>query len=112
MKVIVTGGRDYDNVAKVKEVLDLLKPSTLIEGGAQGTDFIAKCWAFAEEVSVITVAANWDKHGKAAGPIRNAAMLDAHPDAVVVAFPGGKGTQNCIREALKRNMLVLNILEA
>ena len=111
MKVIVTGGRNYDNVAKVKEVLDLLRPSILVEGGAQGADFLAKCWAFTEECSIITVEANWDKHGKAAGPMRNVSMLEQHPDAVIVAFPGGKGTAHCVKEALKRDMLVLSILD-
>ena len=54
--------------------------------------------------------ANWDLHGKAAGPIRNRTMLNAHPNAIVVAFPGGRGTDNCISEAQARNMTILRVL--
>lgn len=111
MKVIVTGGRNYNNIVKVNEVLDLLKPSILVEGGANGADFLAKCWASKADCSIITIEANWNKHGKAAGPIRNISMLEQHPDAVVIAFSGGKGTAHCVKEALKRGMLVLSILE-
>ena len=44
--------------------------------------------------------ADWTKHGKAAGPIRNQKMLDECPD-LVVAFPGGKGTADMVRRAMK-----------
>ena len=50
MEVIVTGGRYYDNRAKVYEELDKLKPTKIIQGGASGADFIAKSYAI-EEVS-------------------------------------------------------------
>ena len=42
--------------------------------------------------------ADWETHGRAAGPIRNEKMLTWKPD-LVVAFPGGVGTADLVRRA-------------
>jgi hypothetical protein len=34
-------------------------------------------------------------------------MLEAHPEALVVAFPGGRGTADCVRQARGLGMPVL-----
>lgn len=111
-KVVVTGGRYYSDSVMVFDVLDFLRPDILFQGGANGADLLAKEWAGDFDCEVVTVEANWDKHGKAAGPIRNGEMLDkAGSDAIVIAFPGGKGTENCIKQAKERNMIVLRVEE-
>ena len=43
--------------------------------------------------------AQWTKYGKSAGPIRNAEMLRFGKPQLVVAFPGGDGTENMIGQA-------------
>ena len=43
--------------------------------------------------------ADWDKHGKAAGPIRNKQMIDEGKPDLVIAFPGGRGTAGAVRLA-------------
>jgi len=51
--------------------------------------------------------ANWDRDGKAAGPIRNKLMLDMHPGIrLVVAFSGGRGTRNMVEQASKRGIQI------
>lgn len=107
-KVIVTGGRDYEDYNMVADVLEFLNPEIVIQGGASGADKLADEWA-SEFSKSITVEADWKTHGKAAGPIRNKQMLDSHPDAVVVAFPGGKGTENCVSLAKSKNMIILRV---
>lgn len=97
MEVIVTGGRYYDNRAKVYEELDKLKPTKIIQGGASGADFIAKSYAIDNGIPCHTEKADWETYGKAAGPIRNEIMCMKHREATVLAFPGGAGTANCIR---------------
>lgn len=109
MKIIITGGRDYDDKIMVQEVLDLLKPTMIVQGGAFGADQLARNYAEFYKIECITVSADWDTHGKAAGPIRNREMLKAYPDAVVVAFPGGRGTDNCVKTAVAMNMIVLRV---
>lgn len=111
MKVIVTGGRNYSNKDKVAQVLRALDPTTVIHGNASGADSLAKDWANRNDVEQCSYDANWKELGLKAGPIRNTLMLDHNVTAVVIAFPGGKGTQDCVNKAIKRNMLVLRVEE-
>lgn len=107
--VVVTGGRDYEDMQMVNEVLEFLSPDLVVQGGATGADRLAKEWADDNMVAGITVEAHWTEHGKAAGPIRNREMLKSYPKAIVVAFRGGRGTENCIKTAVSLNMIVLRV---
>ena len=109
MKVIVTGGRNFENHSIMADVMNYLRPSQIIHGGCSGADRLADGWATSNGIPATEFAADWIKYGRVAGPIRNAHMLDSHPDALVVAFPGGKGTENCIKQAKERKMLVLRV---
>ena len=110
MKVIVTGGRDYDERAFVYETLDTIHRNVgitlLIEGGARGADRLGRDWAKSRGVPFLTYEADWDNQGKAAGMIRNRLMLKENKEALVVAFPGGSGTIGCIKEAMKLGMKI------
>jgi len=56
--------------------------------------------------------ADWKKHGRAAGPIRNREMvrLAAHLGvAACIAFPGGAGTEDCTKQAVAAGLLVLRV---
>lgn len=108
MKLLVCGGRDYDDAVLVDEVLAWLAPNCIIEGGALGADTLARRWASATSVPCQTIPADWEAHGKAAGPIRNVIMLEMKPD-IVLAFPGGRGTDNCVKQALARGIPVLRV---
>lgn len=103
LTVIVCGGRDYSDRARVRAVLDELhaaRPvSLLVHGNAPGADQLAEWWAHTWHIPVQREPAEWDLHGPAAGPIRNQRMLRLwHPD-LVVAFPGGKGTADMVAKA-------------
>jgi hypothetical protein len=108
-QIIVTGGRDYSDRETLRAVLNFLNPDLVIQGGASGADRLAKIWAESNGKIFMTVEADWSKHGKAAGPMRNREMLRIYPDAVVVAFPGGSGTANCVKTALELNRTVLQV---
>lgn len=114
MRVIVTGGRDYADREMVRLALDYVlervAPLAVIQGGASGADELARRWSWGlEDVSLITVPANWNKHGKAAGPIRNRTMLEQCDPDMVIAFPGGRGTANMIRIARAKRIPVVVI---
>lgn len=102
MKVLVTGGRYFTDWSLVRDTLEGIHDKTpitlLIEGGATGADALAGDWAEMRGVPRQTFRADWDLHGKAAGPIRNSKMLKEKPD-LVVAFKGGSGTSDMIRKA-------------
>tara|TARA_R110000851_G_C13102466_1_gene568860 strand:+ start:1730 stop:2077 length:348 start_codon:yes stop_codon:yes gene_type:complete len=113
MRVIVCGGRDYANRERVNAVLDKLHReagiSRIIEGGAKGADRLASDWAESLAVPTTRYEADWEAHGTFAGPRRNATMLeDGQPD-LVIAFPGGVGTRNMIRQARKAGVEVVEI---
>src|SRR5690348_8461909 len=97
MRVLVCGSRNFGNFVWLNHELDLIhkrSPITLlIEGGANGADHLARQWANRRRIPVATEPADWEQHGRAAGPIRNSAMLVKHQPDLVVAFPGnGRGT--------------------
>ena len=98
-RVLVCGGRDYKDFDAVCRALDPLPITHLIEGGATGADSLARQWAVRNSIPFTTYEANWETHGRAAGPIRNKAMLDDGKPDLVVAFPGGRGTANMIKQA-------------
>jgi hypothetical protein len=108
IRFMVTGGRDYTNREYVYRVLDLLTPwpVELIHGNARGLDTLAKEWGEARGVIVTPFPADWDKHGKAAGHIRNQQMVDENP-SFVIAFPGGTGTADACKRAQKKGIRVL-----
>lgn len=105
MKILVTGGRDYQDKERVESELHALMqehaPIThVITGAAQGADYLATAWAAKVGIQVVECIANWHKHKKAAGAIRNSAMLELLADGdMVVAFPGGRGTADMVRKA-------------
>lgn len=110
MKVLVTGGRDFDLRHAVFEVLDKVnarRPVTeLIHGDARGADRLCGEWARSRGVRETVCPADWDTHGKAAGHIRNRQMCEMRPD-VVVAFPGGRGTAHCVKTATDMGLRVI-----
>jgi hypothetical protein len=55
-----------------------------------------------------TVRADWDRLGKAAGHERNGRMLLEKPDRVI-AFRGGKGTQNMVWQAREAGVATIRI---
>lgn len=114
MILLVTGGRAYVNRTLVFETLDAIHTETpatvLLNGGADGADALAYQWARSRAVRVRTFVADWRNHGPAAGPMRNTEMVAAGP-MLVVAFPGGRGTADCVRKARAKDVRVVEIRE-
>ena len=115
MRVLVTGSRDWDDWEAVWRQLDALCPAPghtlIVVHGAcpTGADHHASDWCdefawFAEqrgaELIVEPHAADWAKHGKAAGPIRNQQMVDVGAD-LCLAFVknNSRGASDCLARA-------------
>lgn len=102
-RIIVCGGRAYRDERRVRVVLDAavkrLGLSFMITGGAMGADWLAQEWAKARGIPNEIMKAEWGKHGKAAGHIRNARMLAEGKPDLVIAFPGERGTANMVKQA-------------
>lgn len=100
MRVVVTGGRDYNDGRTVAaEMRKLVKAAggseclVVINGGARGLDSLVKQWCEQMGVPCITMFAPWDSsYGRGAGPVRNQWMIDFCDPTYAVVFPGGRGT--------------------
>lgn len=109
--VIVTGGRDFTDRDLVWAVLRKLQPGNIIVGDCPtGVDSFAREWAKSQpRQGYVVYEAFWDKEGRKAGPLRNRRMVQDHKDAVVLAFPGGRGTASCIAEAEAEGLIILQV---
>lgn len=116
MRVLITGSREWGDEDKLAEAIiewigDYSPGQVTIVHGAcpRGADEIAgrlaRVWGVAEERH----PADWEKHGKAAGFIRNQQMVELGAD-VVLAFPLGRspGTRDCMRRAHAARLRVIN----
>jgi hypothetical protein len=115
MRVLVCGGRYYGTTPRQRELiyatLDEIAPKHVLEGGASGADARAREWCRHHKIANTTFPADWEGHGKAAGPIRNKQMLTEGKPDIVVAFPGGRGTANMIAQAQAAGVPVREIQE-
>jgi hypothetical protein len=102
MRVLVCGDRSFDDGELLASVLDGLEPmqvSVIIHGAAPDADTLAGRGAELCRVPIEAFPADWEKHSRAGGPIRNARMLAEGKPDLEVAFPGGRGTANMVKQA-------------
>lgn len=111
-KVIIAGGRDFDNYsllfAKMFLYLDNKKTTEVevVSGGAKGADSLGERFATEVSVKIIKFPADWDSNGKAAGYIRNKEM-SKYANALVAFWDGkSKGTKNMIDLAKKEELQI------
>ena len=113
--VLVSGKRDFTDYERFCEYMDEVlqcvdEPVTIVEGGARGTDALAKRYAVERGHILKEFPADWEKNGKAAGPIRNSEMVDfvkGNDHRAAVFFWDGKsrGTGDCLRKAEKAEIV-------
>jgi hypothetical protein len=124
MRVIIAGGRDFDDYALLKEkcsgVLKELLPAfdrdekdiEIVSGGARGADRLGEAFAWENSLKLRVFRADWEKLGKIAGFVRNEEMaVYASQDddlGVLAAFWDGKseGTGNMIDLAFRYGLKV------
>lgn len=115
-RVLVCGGRDYSDKRSLTIVLDAAHFANpivcLIHGAARGADQLAADWALDNDVLCNAYPADWDRDGKAAGPLRNQRMLDLGKPHLVIAFPGGRGTADMIKKAEAARVPVVRVTKA
>jgi hypothetical protein len=118
--VIIGGGRDLAWRFEYETYLETLHTHYGFEevivgsntrdtqGRRRGADAHAKAWADRLGINTTVMDANWIAHGKGGGPRRNTRMLryldllcneHAAPPGLVVAFPGGAGTDDLCTQA-------------
>lgn len=118
-RVLVCGGRDYVDRKRLYKFMDRMVQTIngegrtrnirLIHGAAKGADNIAAEWAEERGISSTAYPADWEKHGRSAGPIRNRLMLTDGDPHVIVAFEGGRGTADMISQGKKAGVPVYEV---
>lgn len=122
--IAVAGSRGYHDRQHVYRVLDSLspRPTVLIHGACglkysrtgyivgtmRGADGLAHDWARMRDVLTRFYPADWDRYGGPAGPRRNGMMLRLERPALLVAFPGGDGTQSAIDIAVQLDIPLMD----
>ncbi len=112
LRILICGGRKFHDYNRIKQALADLggreKIETIIHGGANGADILGGNAAWELGIPSQSVPADWNKYGRAAGPIRNQKMLDECAPNLVLAFPDPKsrGTWDMVRRAKKAGVKV------
>ena len=122
-RIIIAGSRKFNDYPKMVKELDNLgihlinsiNPIEIVSGHAPGADTLGEKFAKEYDYPLKIFPAEWDKYGKAAGPIRNEQMAKYAAEAdrgILIAFPIGesRGTKNMIKLA-ERYGLEVNIIE-
>lgn len=102
-KVIIAGGRDFDDYNLLVQTFNRVMRTKItthhviiVSGAARGADKLGERLARQLQLTVDSFPADWDKHGRAAGPIRNTQMAK-HADALIAFWDKkSRGTKNMI----------------
>jgi hypothetical protein len=114
MKVVIAGTRYKDPVNKLpfddyRLVVQSIQRSCFniteeITGEAIGVDKLGEQWAAVNDIPVTRMPVSpqeWNKYGKAAGPMRNRRMAE-YCDAAIIIWDGiSPGTRNMIDEMIR-----------
>lgn len=101
--VIIAGSRTFNNYELLRKKCDLYfrdrKPTAIICGEAKGADTLGKRYAEENDIPVLSFPADWKKHGKMAGILRNEDM-GRNAEALIAFWDGeSRGTANMIQVA-------------
>jgi hypothetical protein len=110
MSYVVCGSRDWPTGSLwfvTQKMIELIPHGSLvITGGARGVDQWADSEARRLRWPRRVIEADWQTYGKRAGIMRNCAMLDQRPRAVLAfQWHNSRGTAHTIREANRRGII-------
>ncbi len=109
--ILIAGTRSFDDYELLKKVCDNtfhilseIGDIVIVSGAASGADRLGERYAYENNYKVLRFPADWKKHGKAAGPIRNAEMA-AIADFFILFWDGcSAGSKNMLINAQKHAM--------
>lgn len=87
--VIIAGSRDLDDYNLIEEAIKAsrFEINGIVSGMARGVDNNAYMYAMMNDIDVKQFPADWDKHGKRAGYLRNIEM-SKFGDALIAIWDG------------------------
>jgi hypothetical protein len=110
MKVIIAGSRGFSDFqllfTKCEEILKDKSEIEIVSGTAKGADKLGEHYASLKGHSVAKFPADWDKHNKQAGMLRNREMAE-YSDCLIAFWDGeSRGTKNMIDLAQSKGLEV------
>ena len=117
MKLIIAGGRDFTYISTpmIDSFLEAHNMywrniEQVVSGGASGVDTAGENFANAVDIEIERFPADWNTHGKAAGPIRNRQMAE-YADALLLIWDGeSRGSASMKNEMVKLKKPVYEII--
>lgn len=114
MKVIIAGSRKFNNYNVLKQhcdkILQNINDVEIVSGTAKGADSLGERYAIENNLQLTKFPADWDKHGKSAGYIRNEEMAKYSDGLIAFWDNKSKGTKHMIDLAEKYKLKVRVII--
>ena len=112
-RVIIAGCRNFYNYVTLKERCEYYLQNKMkthnviiVSGHASGADSLGEKFAADHNLKCELYPADWNRHGRAAGPIRNEEMADVS-DALIAFWDGkSRGTKSMIEIARRKGLQV------
>ena len=112
--LVVAGTRTNTNYALLKRHLRIYKQQIpnlkIVTGCARGTDALARRYAQENNLRLQVYKAEWNKYGRAAGPIRNKEMAATADCALLFWDNKSRGTKSMITELRKIGVQAIKIV--
>ena len=107
-RIVIAGCRNFKDYEQASEYIDICITEirkryslVFVSGGCQGADIIGEKYAKENGFAIEKILPDWQKYGRAAGPIRNEEMAKA-ADYVICFWDGkSRGTKSMIGFAKK-----------
>lgn len=109
VKVVIGGCRYYNNYQDFCEFTDKClsedrnKAITILSGHCSGADMMAERYAKENGYELQVFPAQWNKYGRAAGPIRNKQMVELADKVIAFWDYKSAGTKTLIQYAKEEN---------
>jgi hypothetical protein len=106
MKTIIAGSRGINDYLKIKEAIAKsgITITEVVSGGARGVDQLGERYAKENNIPIKQFIPNWNKHGKAAGFLRNAEMVEYAEAAIIVWDGKSRGSKHTYDLSLQKGL--------
>ena len=105
MRLAIIGSRGFNDTKLLSDILNPLvfQITLVVSGGANGADKMGQDWAESHGIDTLIFPADWNKHGKAAGFIRNEDIIKNCDQAIAFWDQKSNGTRHSISLCEKYN---------
>jgi hypothetical protein len=108
MNVIIAGSRHFNCMQTLEDAIadSGFDITCVVSGAAKGVDLLGERWAQARGIGIRSFPADWKKHGRGAGPIRNEEMARVGEALLALPCPCSRGTKDMIKRAYNHDLQV------